>query len=830
MLVEYYKDPNLVYASRKRLSGEVFSKYEPFNTEKQGKVIFGDGANTSLKTSVDNICDYVRLTDKRGNSTRWFVTSYTYLNGEQVILNLQRDVVGENGVVNCFGKIERGWTNSILKNRKELSLNEILKRRIPIRQSGNIRGDYTIETNNELWGVLYLAKPSNGQHIQNINIPAFAPEYETYINPPLNGETVITNRAINSKVQFYVLARLGNNVENDLVRYGRYLVTIDFYYDNGEWIREVGTNTILESYEQLSPVYRDVNSGRITTEDTVVVNFGRPLESGNVPLTYESLRYCVWTWINSFCNNAINNDYFPEITDYNKNEIDFTGKTVEDSGTVYQYSSVSGNYNKYGTTDAVAFVSALKQFRKGQNIIITNYNNVTIGTAILDIKDVGNVNTCSIDNYATYWYRTYSREVVGTTGGDITVDFSWQLIDEPYTVLLFPLFDGSIYKNNQLLYSLNRSNAFTVFNTVIQALSGENGYVVDAQIIPYCPYLSNVNFDLENDDNHSYPFFGIASNTFEFTENIDVGALDDVKKEYMIHKYSITSPEQSSNFEFNFYDYKLHNTDLAVTVKVALKPFAIISSAVIERDNEENLEFPLIGINYRSDLRGSQPSSNGFQCSLASNAFETYKRQNSNYQQIFNLSKEELRITHDTEKVNEATSGVVNTITATMMGAIGGASLADVSYFGSSARAAGAIVGAAASGTTVGGAMATQYAQNEKLREYEERLQQQKFDLTIGTIKAIPNTINRVSSFNEIILRDFYYVIECYECSEYEKQVVDRFIEKYGYGIGVYDDFDNFKKNKWFLRGNVITSSLITNLHNILVKELAGGIYLYEQE
>ena len=42
------------------------------------------------------------------------------------------------------------------------------------------------------------------------------------------------------------------------------------------------------------------------------------------------------------------------------------------------------------------------------------------------------------------------------------------------------------------------------------------------------------------------------------------------------------------------------------------------------------------------------------------NAFETYKRQNSNYQQIFKLQQDELQKIHETEKVNENTSGIVN--------------------------------------------------------------------------------------------------------------------------------------------------------------------------
>ena len=90
----------------------------------------------------------------------------------------------------------------------------------------------------------------------------------------------------------------------------------------------------------------------------------------------------------------------------------------------------------------------------------------------------------------------------------------------------------------------------------------------------------------------------------------------------------------------------------------------------------------------------------------------------------------------------------------------------------------------------------------------------------------MPNQINRISSFNELITPDFYYVINCYECSQKEIEIVDEFIKRYGYGLGVYGLFDEYKETDWFLRGELISSSLITNLHNILTKELAGGVYI----
>ena len=176
-------------------------------------------------------------------------------------------------------------------------------------------------------------------------------------------------------------------------------------------------------------------------------------------------------------------------------------------------------------------------------------------------------------------------------------------------------------------------------------------------------------------------------------------------------------------------------------------------------------------------------------------------------------------MSHETERVNEKTSAAVNTLTQTAMGALGGHALGGN---------IGAIAGGAAAGVTVGAANVIQYAQNEKLREYEVYLQQQNFDLQIGTVKNLPNSINRVSSFNEIVLRDFYYVLEVYECTDIEKSIVDTFIGIYGYELGVIDFFSNYYKEGWYIKGTLMKSDLPVNQNQIAATELNGGIYYYE--
>lgn len=789
MLIKYYNNPELAYANRKRFKS--FS-FVPFHTENQRSVLLGDGATTQIKTSKDNICNYVMI-----DYTRWFVTSYTYMNGGQVTLNLQRDVIGEFGLNNCFGQIERGYTETLLRNRKELKLNQILKKRVPIIPQSNIYGNYNVNNHtNEIWGILYLTKPADGQIV--IPIPAFAPDTVDYEIVP-NGTKKVSSVTPDSNLTF--LAKFGGLS-------GSYYVDIHFNYINNGWV--VDRVEVFEHYEDRGFVFSIPtvgNANKIQLLKNIGTMFGNAI-------------------INKQLVGQIN---LPEPVPVDIITEDYNGVVVKDGENYLSYTVTESQEGIYGQ------ISDYEEACVNDLLAVFEGNYVSDGNQMFQCTSVyadnGNGTPLVFDGVLSFikTVLTYNYRILSANeAGQFTIDISKQnLVDEPYYILVCPLYDVDITGN--ATYHIDKKTAFEIFNNVIQTLSGTNGYLVDAQIYPYCPVLTGVTAEIEG-----FPFFTINSTSYERSCLVQLLPSSNIKKEYIQREYSIVSPEQSSKFTFNFYDYVNTVNDnngtnfatMQIIIKTALKPFAIISSAVLQPEPGS-----LMNLTYGSDLRGAQPSSNGFECSLASNAFETYKRQNSNYQQIFNLEKDELRAQHLVEGVNDATSAIVNTATATAMGAIAGGSIGDTglgNIFGT--KAAGTAAGAAIAGGTVGAAMAAQTAVNATLMAYEETLQQQRFDLNIGTIKNLPNTINRVSSFNEIILRDFWFVIEVYECSDLEKNIVDNFIVNYSYGLGIFDYLNNYLKNGWFIRANLLRSSYAVNLHNIANKELKGGIYYYYEQ
>lgn len=798
MLVKYYKNKNLSYSTRKRYKKITLT---PLGQEEQRSILLGDGAETSVKTKISNICDYVIITDNDNIETRWFVTSYVYLNGGQVKLFLQRDVIGEKGIDSCYGKIERGFTDTILKRRKELDVNQILKSRKYLQPNKMQYGNLSVNTHdNEMWGILYLIKPTTGEDKVNINIPGFSPKIDETLG------------FIEEQTNFV------KNIENISV----YEFNVLIYWDRGgdaeqnKWYYKCSFRnrgqTMVYTYERITgnPSNVSVELKKYNGGDILVTT----IYPDDVIKSFCDYVYTKINSENNFFEVAHNIEVGQSYANYNN-------KTILHNDIYY-------NYNVKETTVMHPFKNNKTfSFFNGYDTFIDNSGYFKSTYEDIDVPV-----------YATsYSYNNMLQEQVSYSilqpedTGTLVLDIVNQLVSEPFYIMCFPLFDCTINLKNES-WNISRDVAFSIFNTVIQYLSGENGYLVDAQIYPYCPDIDKKQSEFKNPKGEDrYPFFSVMSSNYERECSVDLLPYEDIKKDYICRQYSIVSPDQSGKYSFNFYDYKEKPGTLNIVIKTSLKPYAIISSAIILRDEDV-----LAGKTYPSDLIGCQSTGSGFECSLSTNQFQQYVRNNSNYDKFFAKDQEALQKQHQVEKVNEKVSAVVNTISAAAMGTIGGGSLG--ATIGGSVGgpvgagiglAGGMVSGGAIAAGTVAGMMAWQYKENEKLRQYEEKLQQEKFDLTIGTIKNLPNTVSRISSFNEIIMQDFWFVIETYECSDDEIKIVDRFIENYGYGIGVYDFFQNFVRDKWFIRGSLISSNMPVNLHEIAKKELAGGVYIYEQ-
>lgn len=802
MLVRYYKVGQMAYATRKRYID--ISGFSPYKEEENKSVRLGNGANTSVKTQIDNLDEPRQITYVTIDDTRWFVTDYVYLNGKQVQFNLQRDVIGEFGLGTSYGRIERGYTDGILKYRKELSLNEVLTKRVPLKSSSDTYGNLTVNTHDgEMWGILYFTKDGTEKNV-SVQIPEYAPSYEISTPPQINKQykTGAVRPYVGLSADLLVYTSRGRSAV-------RFTYTVSYDYDGtahssiSYFLSEPAQNTPFLSIHGtpagwfdsfLTSRLEDIKN--YLDQNLETNGFSRPSTDGIYGL-----------------------DDAPESAD---------GKIFKEGSDYYQYSALYSRKESTGRYNFENFANGLTEYIKNQTssqwTCTVNYDGFHSANSKLYVDIV-----------------EYTRtKLPASETGVINISMTQQLVDEPYCILVFPLYSTTLTikkeDGSSETYSVSKTDAFNIFNEVIRSLSGQNAILVDAQIYPYCPRIDKVQTTLvSTGDKKSYPFMSVLSTSFETDTVVQPRPYMDVKKEYITRNYSIVSPDQSSKFTFSLYDYvrefvpdtvepDKNAVNVNIKIKTALKPFSIISSAVITRVDS------LKGLNYDSNLEGSQSASGGFECSLASDAFETYKRQNSNYQQLFDIDRNELRKNQEVEKVNERVQFTMNMLTGTAFGAITGAQIGDLGVANlAGAKAIGAGIGATASAAAIGISGGIQLAKNNELREYEREIQQQRFDLTIGTIKNLPNSVNRISSFNEIIMKDFYYVLEMYECTSDEMQVVENFIENYGYGIGVFDIIANYKKNGWFLKASVTKSELPITLHQVFKNDLEGGVYIYEQ-
>ena len=821
MLIKYYKNPLLAYSNRQRYKTFPISLDTPYK-EEQKAVKLNDGAETFVTTKVENLCDYVIIGD-----TRWYVVAYTYENGGQITMRLRRDVVGEFGITNIFGKIDRGYTDTFLRNRKELSLNQRLIDRIPIIPNTDTYGNFTVSTHDfEKWGVIYIAKPTDGTPFKNINIPEFNP---SNYNSGLQYIANETQKVVSSSSNPYVTFILGDDVNAQM-----FMCSINFSYNQttktysynvgatniGTYSSSNATHkrmvaSIHFSSANLSSVdmIREVKAYLEVFADKIILNYtnNTPANSYSLPTstTIEMDKTVAESYPNYVVENPDNNKMY--------------SYTLTDTS-YYKYGNNNENIGDYFYNDIIYPTNGtVKQVELSGGTVISL--TITVGSSSETNRQIEGLSWMNVGRY-----KFNATELSGSQQGNIHVSFTTDFVDEPYVIYIIPLYDVEITTSlpGYPTMNIDKQNAFRVFNTIIESFSGENGYLVDAQIYPYCPDLIKVGDDGNSGLNiiQDIPIFEILTTSYSRDVSVSLKAIPDVKKDYIKRQYSIMAPDQSEKFIFNFYDYTnrineqngVNIEKMNFTIKTALKPFKIISSLVIIPDEDS-----LIGKTYNSDLRGCRPTGNGFECSLSTDQYQQYLRNNSNYSEFFRLEREELQENHRVERNNEKASIIANTASATFMGAVGGGSV------GSAIPGAGAGIGAAigglVSGIAVGSSMAYQYNQNEGLRNYEERLLKERQTLTIGTIKNLPNQVSRISSFNEIIMKDFYFVVEIYECSEEESEIVDIFVDSYSYEIGVYGLYENFINSGWYIRGSVLKSNLIPILHNLLDRELQGGIY-----
>ena len=308
-----------------------------------------------------------------------------------------------------------------------------------------------------------------------------------------------------------------------------------------------------------------------------------------------------------------------------------------------------------------------------------------------------------------------------------------------------------------------------------------------------------------------YPRYASFINIIE--QELD--AEDDMKVESNCNFYRVVSPNYQGSFEFNLAKNGNHLDYF--TAYVTCKPYVPFVKVT------PKFSF-LYGIDY-NDARG-MISSGDFSLAQAQDKWEEFELNNKNYQNIFNREIQSLDFTANLEYRNATIAGGLGVFTDTVKGAAAGG------YLGAAAGPVGAIAGAVIGGAIGGGASAAGMAVDLDtiMKQYQENraLSIDKFNYTLGNIRALPYTITKVGSFD--VSSKIFPFLEYYTCTDEEKEAF-RLKIKYEsmtvMKVANFGDFYHIDDELHYFKGELIMNEEIADDPHILdaiYAELLKGV------
>lgn len=402
-------------------------------------------------------------------------------------------------------------------------------------------------------------------------------------------------------------------------------------------------------------------------------------------------------------------------------------------------------------------------------------------------------------------------ERIGNESYNVTIDPTKmiQTVNESYNVFAIPVLERSQY------FELTQDaggtgGSFTVgsYNSafaIAEELLQEEGVAIDLQLLPFCPLprsmISGTTIKLKASEygvvwkdiylpnnNPANVIFFLDRTDFSFqipfTDTNDYSTPEKVKEINQLRKYRICAGDYSSAFEFN----PAKNGGISFfEVDCKYKPFAPYIHVA-----------PNFGGLYGSDFndtRGLVCANTNYSISRGTNAWETYERNNLNYNNAFRRQIENMDVQRNVQRSQEVMQAIVGGIQGSATGGLIG------SAGGGWGIAAGVIGGGALSG--VAGAL------DVKMSDYLYKENKQyaidQFNMSLANIQALPNTLVATGAQNPN--NKVFPVLEIYDCGEVEKEAFRQKLKWNGMTIGVITNklTDYLKSGeKTYIKGQLI--------------------------
>ena len=739
-----------------------------------------DGVNIDHIFNVNSNVDepnYCLLLNETDNSiaSRWFVVEWEKVRGNQYHGILRRDLLADNyeaiTTAPCF--IEKGYVgpqDSSIFNKENITVNQIKTSETLLKDDSNTA-----------WIVGYIAQDHPALSDKQFTLD---PEVDMVIS----GNH--TDWEYGSLVDGTEHTTLNITSPESTMRFVIRWVTFsnDFRY-------EFDFNSSSHSTKRIGPPqvldYWSVNNGQSYLD---------------------SNWYSGINWNTCVDKVFLDNPSWTNISDYNY-LLGLAGKTIQFNDGVYKVSLV-------GETESLQ-----NDWSYWANGELYNY--------LYSIVDAGADIT---DTYRyPVAYRLQLKKFRFTLTEVTSVQGSYKyslpqtvrkLDDAPYKMFCMPYYTGEYTYR----FSVDGSSYINVDKDVQMAwamsIAKELGNsLYDLQILPYCPITNwemateraiwskgkTVDVDYvvlkgSSNLNYGYCSFCDVSSKEQFLNKYTI-EIKNYKVENQCDMYRLCSPNYASVFEFN----AARNGGVeGYNVRYTYKPYQPFINIA-----------PKFGRLYGKDFKDNRGLilAGDFSLPIVTDAWINYQLNNKNYQLAFDRQIENMEVNYGWQRAQGIANAVVGTIQGGTTGAMAGGMIG-----GAPGAVIGGVLGTGAS--LAGGIMDVNM--QEALHNEALDFAKDNFGFQLGNIKALPNTLNKVSSI--VANSKLFPFVEYYTCTDEERQALVDKIKYNGMSIGRIGHIIDFKNpsEQTYVKGQLIRLEGKYDTHEIneIANEFMKGWYI----
>lgn len=771
----------------------------------------GDGINT---TQV--IGSNAQMYDGKGNyliaenageiDSRWFIVDVSRDRTGQWTLTLHRDLIVDyyDIVVNSPVFVEKATLNyndPFIFNSENMSVNQIKTSETLLKDKSGCA-----------WLVGYLDKNTESTEIAETKV--------------LLEENPNVYKTLETPIESSSIWQYCDNNQNSVYYSGP--------LNSCEYLIKVWVSGIFDLY--IRTYSTDWKTGAITWAQVYAQDKGTTIQDtgGIIPTRTGLEKAYKKTGLNTLSSMlSANNVNYHSSADLNSDILNLVGKTIQDdNGKIFSVS-----------------LSATTTFNKTQDITAGNlFNKLSEIVQNTDsLSGTPNIHSFKV-KYQTTGYKLHLTDISNQQGVKIdVVEGRIKTLDAPWDIFAIPYGKVKLiqYPSTILIGETSEDIAIKTATAMQKQLGSK---IYDLQLLPYCPIpnaiqeegtiavqnnnefsLINYLVDGETTKNLSAIFY---VNTSKFNtiieKNIENGATNIEKKlNNECDKWRLTAPNYS-----NYFDFSVEKNE---------------GVEIFDVDCEYKPYTPYIHINpnfkglYGYDDNGPRGLVLGGDFSLSQiiDQWQQYQIQNKNFQAIFDRQIQNMEVKNDISRTQDIVSAIAGTAQGTASGALAGATMSPAG------AVAGAIIGGVSS--AVGGV--ADILINEKLRNETLDYTKDLFGYQLGNIQALPNTISKISAYNNN--NKIFPILEYYTCTEKEKKA---FLNKVAWNgmtvmrIGTLSEFiyNTWRKDditsKGYIKGKLIRLELPIEIEkehaereihgedyhviNALSGELNKGVYI----